>query len=410
MPDDKREYRQLTHTIVKTAKPGRYGDRRGGHGLSLLVKETSTGRNSKTWSQRLRINGKLVSIGLGPFPIISLAEAREKALDNATRVAKGEDILKPPPKAPTVADLFHEIKRNRGKAWTLETTQGWYRSLHYCNTISSKPVSDVTRDDIIHILTDLWHEKPAAGKKVLNHLSTVMKLAINKESRHTNPASTGIARDLGKQRPAQHMKSVDYKILGEALRQVRDSAHWWATRYCFLFLVLTGVRTSEARMATWEEIDLSTSIWTIPAERMKNRIEHKVPLSLQVKEILLHAQDRTERTSGVIFPPQRSAKSIHRSSFSYLLRNLGIQAVPHGSRSSFRNWAGGQSKIAQPAAEMVLVHKQGSEIERTYMTSEFLEHRGPIMQAWADVLSDIMGPVITEEDRANYPPVYHTTR
>ena len=407
MPKVKREYRQLTQTIIKAAKPGRYGDRRGGHGLSLLVKETSSGRKSKTWSQRLSINGEHANIGLGSYPKVSLAEARAKALDNATRVAQGEDILKPPPRAPTVADLFHEIMQNRGQAWSHATTWSWYRSLQYCNTISSQPVTGVTRDDIIHTLKDLWHEKPATGKKVLAHLSTIMTLAMNKEWRTTNPVSTGVARDLGPQRPAQHMKSVDYKTLAAALSQVRDSPHWWATRYCFLFLVFTGVRNSEARMATWEEINLSTRIWTIPAERMKNKIEHKVPLSVQAMELLLHIQDRTGHTSGLIFLPKRGGKCLPRSSLSAIMRDLGIPAVPHGSRSTFRNWAGGQSQIAQPAAEMVLAHKQGSQIERTYMTSEFLEHRGPIMQDWADVISDIMGPVIAAEDRANYPRRLH---
>ena len=150
-----------------------------------------------------------------------------------------------------------------------------------------------------------------------------MTLAMNKEWRTTNPVSTGVARDLGPQRPAQHMKSVDYKTLAAALSQVRDSPHWWATRYCFLFLVFTGVRNSEARMATWEEINLSTRIWTIPAERMKNKIEHKVPLSVQTMELLLHIQDRTGRTSGLIFLPQLGGKFLPGSSLSEITERSG---------------------------------------------------------------------------------------
>ena len=195
---------------------------------------------------------------------------------------------------------------------------------------------------------------------------------------------------------------MKYEELGTAMAKVRDSDTWWAARYCCIFLVLTGVRSGEAREAVWEEVDLDERIWTIPATRMKAEVEHKVPLSVQVMEILLHARDRTGRTEGPIFPPERRGNYMRSGILSGMLKRLQIPAVPHGSRQSFRNWAGGKPAMAQPAAEMVLAHQQSTEIEKAYLTSTFLRHRGPIMQEWADALEDYMGPVIAATDRETH--------
>ena len=403
----KRHHKLLTDTILKAAKAGRYGDRRGGNGLSLLVRDTPSGRRSKSWNQRVRVNGKLHDIGLGSYPEVPLYMAREKARGNAMRAARGEDILKPPPPKPTLAELFHKTIDRHAKDWKSTTTsESWYRSLAHCGELRSKLVSDITREDIVRTLEKIWHEKPETAKKLRTHLSTILGLAVDQGLREKTPMPESVARELGKQRAGQHMKSVDFKELAQALILVRDSDYWWARRYCFMFLVFTGVRSGEARMATWEEINLGESMWTIPGDRMKNGIEHKVPVSVQVKELLLHAQDRTGRTSGVIFPPQRGGDYLNKGSLAEMVRELGIPAVPHGSRATFINWSRTQTHIARAAAEMVLAHKQGTETERAYDTSDFYEYRGPIMLEWANVLSDIVGEVIATEDRANYTPRY----
>ena len=132
---------RLTHTFVRSvARPGRYGDGRGGLGLSLLVKKASNGRWSKTWAQRIRINGKLISVGLGSFPIVTLAMARDTSLDNARRVAQGEDFRKIVPTMPTVAQGFEAVISARAPSWKgLYTKKSWYRSLTYCEPIAGHP-------------------------------------------------------------------------------------------------------------------------------------------------------------------------------------------------------------------------------------------------------------------------------
>ena len=228
----KRKFTGLTHTFVKTvAWPGRYGDGRGGMGLSLLVKPTSNGKWSKSWSQRLRINGAITTLGLGSFPIVTLADAREKALDQAFRVAHGEDVRKPPPKIPTVAEAFEAVITTRAPSWKgAHTKRAWYLSLRYCEQIAAMPVSEVTAADVLEVLAPLWHKKPKSGREIRSNLSTVMEWSILSGYRTTNPASPAVARTLGKQPPGSHHRSLEPSALGSALAVVRDADAWWATK------------------------------------------------------------------------------------------------------------------------------------------------------------------------------------
>lgn len=390
--------RILTHSFVKTiAREGRYGDGRGGRGLSLLVKRTANGRWSKTWSQRLRINGKLTSVGLGPFPIVTLAEAREKVLDNALRVAHGTDIRKPRPTTPTLAAAFEAVIAARAPSWKgAHTKRAWYLSLGYCEKISAMPLSEVTATHVLQVLAPLWQKKPKMGREVRSNLSTVMEWAILSGYRTTNPASSAVARSLGKQPPGSHHRSLKPTDLGSALAVVRDADAWWATRACLIFLALTGVRGGEATQAHWDEINLDTATWTIPALRMKASLEHVVPLSTQVLAVLAYARDRSDHSEHRIFPPDELRRGDHMRTerLSTLLRQLKTGAVPHGGRSSFRNWAGARGDISQPVAETVLAHTQPKKVEGAYLTEVFFEQRRTLMQEWADFLSETMGRVI----------------
>ena len=387
---------RLTHTFVKSVtRPGRYGDGRGGLGLSLLVKKTAAGGWSKTWFQRLRIGRKIATLGFGSFPVVTLADARIRALDNARRVNQGEDILKPPPIIPTVDEAFDIVIEQRRPSWKGKHTKTkWDLIKRYCKPISSKPVSEVKQKDVIYVLAPIWQKKPQMARDIRSSLSTVMIWAINREYRASNPATPATVQELGKQPPVSHHPSLAQDQLGSALAKIRDADARWAETYCLIFLAFTGVRSCEARESTWEQMNLDSATWTIPGSRMKNSVMHKVPLSTQAMEILLYAREQTGRSEGVIFPPARGDHYMDSTRLSSLMRKLEIPAVPHGNRSSLRNWAGGRADIAQPAAEMILAHKQSKGIEKIYMTSDFFEHRQPIMQEWADFLTQTMGPTI----------------
>ena len=228
----RRKFTGLTHSFVKTvAWPGRYGDGRGGMGLSLLVKPTSNGKWSKSWSQRLRINGAITTLGLGSFPIVTLAEAREKVLDNARRVRRGEDIRKPAPRIPTVAQAFEAVITARAPSWKgINTKRAWCTSLRYCEKIAAMPVSEVTAIQVIDLLAPLWHKKSKTAREIRSHLSTVMEWSIMAGYRATNPASSAVARSLGKQPAPVHHRSLKPAELGSALAVVRDADAWWATK------------------------------------------------------------------------------------------------------------------------------------------------------------------------------------
>ena len=162
---------------------------------------------------------------------------------------------------------------------------------------------------------------------------------------------------------------------------------------------MTGLRSGEARQATWDEIDWSNSTWTVPADHMKAGIEHRVPLSTQAKEILHQAREQSWPQSGHnFFPPQTCLRRVHqfqRGSPNLLRRAGHVESVPHGFRSSLRTWAAEETDLPEPAAEMLLAHTPASAVVKAYQTSDFFKHRQPAMQQWADYLTQTMGLVIS---------------
>ena len=384
---------KLSPTYVKNvAHPCRCGDGRGGFGLSLLVEPMTNGRWSKTWSQRLRINDDLVQRGLGSYPLVSLAMARDKARDNAIRVAQGEDIRQPLRKVPTVAEFFDEVIALRSPGWTNSRTMDWWLTAKACyKPIWNKSIAVVTPSDVLKPLKPLWHEHNKKAVEVLSILATVMKWAITEGYRGTNPAGREITHSLGKVQAAEHHQSLPPDELGDALGIVRDCDAWWAVKCCLIFLAFTGVRSGEARGATWDEVDLEKAIWTVPASRMKNRRVHRVPLSIEAMELLAYALEQGSG-EGPVFPAVQGGY-MRSKNLSELLRKLKIACVSHGFRSSFSNWAGGEG-IPEPVSEMVLAHLPSAAIVKVYRTSDFFEHRVPVMQQWTGFLTETMGPVV----------------
>ena len=393
---------RLTHTFVKSvAKRGRYGDGRGGFGLSLLVQPTKNGGWSKTWSQRLHI-GKArqeYTRGLGSFPLVTLADARKKAFENARLVKQGVDIRKPDDPVPTVAEAFKTVIALKEPGWRgNQTKESWTRSLGYSEQIASIPISEVTSADVLKIITPLWHEQGATADRLISNLHSVMDWSINQGHRTTNPAANSITSTLSKRKAAVNHKHLEYPLLGEALATIRDSHAWWAQKYGLLILALTGLRSGEARQATWDEIDWANSCWTVPADHMKAGIVHKVPLSTQAKELLHQAREQSDG-QGIIFPNRHGSNYITRVSLAALLRRLHVESVPHGFRSSLRTWAEEETDLPEPAAEMLLAHTPASAVVKAYRTTDFFKHRQPAMQQWADFLTSTMGPVIQRDGK-----------
>ena len=213
----------------------------------------------------------------------------------------------------------------------------------------------------------------------------MMKWAIAEGYRETNPAGEAIGAVLPKSfKPTQHRRALKYPEVGAALAKVQGSQAWPATKLALEFLTLCAVRSSEARLATWDEIDLETATWTIPAERMKGQRTHRVPLSRRALKVLSEASELSGG-DGLVFPSVRG-KSLSDSTISKLVRELGIQCVPHGMRSSFRDWAAECSGERSEVCELALAHVNSDPNKAAYFRTDMLESRRALMQAWSDYL------------------------
>ena len=395
----------LTPHFVRTVtRPGRYGDGHGGFGLSLYVKPATKGRISKSWNQRLPIEAGRRETGLGSYPAIPLHLARRKALDNWQRVKAGEDILATLLPTPRVSEGFDQVIATRSQGWRTKTTEtAWRRYQRHCNPILTKPVSKVTTADVTAIMRPIWHKIPRDAIKIRGALQAVMEWAISEGHRTDNPALPIITKTLGKQKPTTHHPSVRYNQLGKVLSLMKDADAPWAVKACLLFLVFTISRSKQAREATWDEIDFENATWTIPGSRMKSGLPHTVPLSSQAITILIDVQDRTGSYHGLIFPPEHTSEHIRRKELCDLLHSVGSRAVPHGMRSSFRNWAGRTPGITQNVAEAAMAHSH-DKVVAAYLTDDYVEDRIETMQLWGDFLTDTTEPVIAGAPRPKGDP------
>ena len=244
------------------------------------------------------------------------------------------------------------------------------------------------------MLSPLWYKEVKTAREVRSNLSTEMQCAIEEGHRSMNPAGPAVVGHFGNQRRLVRHQFLDCRDVGNALATMRDADVWWEVKCCLMFMVFTCVRSNEARMATWDEINFETATWTIPATRMKTGTEHRVPLSAQAMEVLVYARGQSDDTHGLIFPPQRGGQYMNSRMLSSLLHRLEIPCVPHGFRSSFGNWVGGLTHISVLEAQMVLALPPSAVGVASFMARDLFEQRRPIMQEWADFLTETMGPVI----------------
>lgn len=182
-----------------------------------------------------------------------------------------------------------------------------------------------------------------------------------------------------------HMPALPYQQVPDAILKIRSSEAWPATKLAFEFLILTVCRSSEVRGAMWTEVDTEARLWTIPAERMKAGKPHRVPLSNAAITLLKGARGFEDAT-GLVFPSPQG-KMLSDNALSLRARKDKLGAVPHGFRSSFRDWAAECTSASHAAMELSLAHTVGSAVEQSYARSDLLEQRRELMEAWADYVS-----------------------
>ena len=226
--------------------------------------------------------------------------------------------------------------------------------------------------------------------------------------RPDNPAGDALGQALGRQQTVvQHMRALPHGAVADALATVRASPASVTIKRAFEFLVLTAARSGEVRLATWDEMDLDASIWAIPAARMKAKRDHRVPLSSRAVAILHDVQKRSDGT-GLVFRSLRG-KPLSAVTLPRLTKELGIAAVPHGFRSSFRDWAAEQTNTPREVVEAALAHTVQNPTEAAYARSDLFERRRRLMDDWAAYLSGAHGQVWHDDgNRASRPEVLPT--
>ena len=377
---------QLTASKVKAvAEPGRYGD---GAGLYLYVAPSG----SKSWVQRIVVNGRRRDIGLGGYPTVGLAEARIQAAGNRVVVSEGRDPVaekRRPPK-PTFKEAAHQVHQANLPRWrNAKHAAAWIRTLERFAfpAFGNMPVDQVTPADVLAVLTPIWGTLPETARRVRQRIRTVMRWAMAHGFVEYNVAGEAIEGALPPMpRIKDNLRVLPYRDVSEALRIVEESRSSAAARLCLEFTVLTAARSGEARGARWSEIDLDRALWTVPAARMKGGFQHRVPLSSAALNVLTGAMEIRDG-SDLVFPsPRRSGQPLSDMTLTKVLRDTGLAhlATVHGFRSTFRTWASENTSASHAVMELSLAHRVGSAVEQAYARSDLLEQRRELMEAWGE--------------------------
>ena len=377
---------------MRSAPPGRHCD---GQGLYLVVQPAGT----RSWVQRIVIRGRKRELGLGPVALVSLAEARERSLANRKLAREGGDPLAEKRRAegmPTFAAAAARVVEQKRAGWRSPIhPRTWLSSLqrHAFPRIGSRPVSEVTSADVLEVLTPIWHVKVQTARCVRQRISAVMEWAIAMNLRSDNPCDR-LGPVLGKQHEVvRHMRALPHRDVAAAVATVRALDAAEAVKLAFEFLVLTAARWGEVRGARWDEVDTQAHVWTVPAGRMKANRKHRVPLSRRALEILDAARSLGDGPGPLVFT-MGGGEPLDEKVLRRLLERRRVAAVPHGFRSSFRDWAAEETEHRREVIEAALAHVVQNKVEAAYARSDLFERRRRLMNDWSAYLDAEQGQVV----------------
>lgn len=385
--------RRLNNLTVKQCESGnlKFGRHKDGGGLYLKV----AAGGSKSWTFMWNVNGKRREVGLGSYPMVSLADARATADAYRKSVAAGRDptLDRTKEAEKTFGEIFDQYVREREHTWKNEVhRKQWKRSAQVeCKSIRDKPVSGIGQDEVLSVLKPLWSKIPETASRLRGRLDLVLEYCIaHRLHPGPNPAMWRTLKAIlppQKKSEKHHaaLPFVDVPKLMTKLKATKDSISARGLE----FTILTAARSGEVKGATWQEIDLDAALWTIPASRMKAGREHTVPLSARCVEILkeMGADDEPD-SDAFIFPGGKRGKPLSSMAFDMQLRRLEYDHITtHGFRSSFRDWCGDHADIPREIAEQCLAHAVGSAVERAYRRGHALEKRREVMRQWHDYVT-----------------------
>jgi len=374
-------------------------------GLRLLP---SSSRGHGKWQLRYVSpeSTKRRDMGLGTYPEVSIVRARLLATEARNMIALGTDPI----------DVRASIKidaRKQNKDYSFEDAakqvhndlrDGWKNKKHidqWINTLTTYvfpkighlPVADLKAVDFANTLRPIWIEKAETASRVKQRCHAVMKWCFANELVSGNPVDL-VDKLLPKQPSpssrVQHQPSMPWRDIPQFIKaEVSTGSN--VTRSLLEFIILTAVRSGEAREMTWSEIDLDTKIWTIPASRMKTPTLHRIPLSKRALEIL--ERQRGGNKNNLVFPSPTSKRVLSDMALTKFLRDKktksdapGRHATAHGFRSSFRDWAS-ENGYSRDLAERALAHTIKNQSEAAYHRTDLIDQRRPMMEAWSSYIS-----------------------
>ena len=376
----------LSATAVRNLKePGKYYDL---HGLFLRIEPTG----SRRWVQRVSVAGRQREIGLGSADLVTLAEARELAVSNKKLARAGGDPLAAKQQhvaIPSLNEAIDKVIELNAPTWTNAKHAAQFKSTltnYVTHKLGRRPVNDIQAADILSVLQPIWVDKNETARRIKQRIGTVMKWAIAQGYRSDDP-TIALNQVLPKpNRKPKHRASLPYTNVADCLNIIKNSDAMLSTKLAIELLVLTATRSGEVRLANWSEIDFEARTWTIPAERMKMKEVHIIPLSDRALDVLHQAKALGD--DGLIFPGMRSGRPMSDMTMSKLVKELGYPVDIHGFRTSFRTWVQEQTNTAHEVAERALAHKTTNKVEAAYARSDLFDKRRKLMDAWASYLSD----------------------
>ena len=382
-----------------------------GTGLHIYVRKSG----SKSWSQKIRFGGKQIELGLGNYPMVSLADARRVAAENKAMAAKGINPKLERAKPSTtpsfrevvelaLPSILDELKNDKHRAQWRTTLETYALPL-----IGKWPVNEITVNEVHDVLKPIWKDKTETASRLRGRIERVLDYAIA-TGRMPPPNPAAWQGNLSSLLPSKNKIKT---TRNHPALQLKDAQRWWnelkqrdgTGASALMLLAMTASRSGEIRGMRWEEVKLFdyagtrkrgyVGIWTRPAARMKAKREHRVPITKEMFDLLRLSKD----TTGLVFKSQKLTtlsdmtlsalmKRMHTSDEKgYIDQRSTLPAVPHGLRSTFRDWVAetGQSR---EAAELQLAHKFGSEVEHAYYRTDLLDERARLLTAWFNFLEN----------------------
>ena len=377
---------------------GRHTFRGRRDGLGLLVVRKPNGTLSRTFQQQVRVNGRLRTLGLGSVTKVSLHEALVRAEANVRRLDAGESPVKGSLAAESVRISTVPVLRDaverfadvmaEGEAWEARSVRLFRQrmALHVYPALGERPLDSLTRADVLAVLqAERLRAVLPTARKVLQGLRYVFAWAMAFEWMPANLADENmrLAAFAGRVHRTAHHPALSADALAGVLDGIDARETWPSVGAAVRFIALTLVRSVEVRLATWDEIDLCSRTWTVPAARTKMRREHRVPLSECAVEVLRGMAAFLDEwgydASGLVFPAARG-KAMVGTTLSRAVQGTG--GTVHGLRSTFRTWAA-EAGVRREVAESVLAHVTGSQVEAAYLRTDYLDERRDLMARWS---------------------------